>query len=258
MDSGLASVLNDDALAVGTWLSVGHPTVAELATLAGPDFLLIDLEHTPTTYETALEMVRATEAADPRVAPVIRPRANDRPLIQRALDLGIPGVMIPMIADKAEAKAAVSACQYPPIGTRGVAGTRPAEYGAAFGQYVQTADEAVTVILQIETEAAVENVDQIASVEGVDALFVGPSDLTANLGIFGEADHDTYRRAVERVRQAGEKHGLPVGTLAVGEWQVRDQLDLGFDFIIAGKDEIHLRKGIEDTVRLTRQVSRDL
>lgn len=248
MDKRLADRFQSDTLAVGSWVSIGHPTVAELAAMAQPDFILIDLEHTPISYETAQSMVRAIQSLDSRSEPVIRARSNDRSWIQRALDLGVSSLMVPMINSAAEAEAAVAASRYPPDGNRGVAGSRAAGFGTTLRETVEKANDRITLIAQIETERAVDSVKEIAATPGVDALFVGPSDLTANLGIVGEVDRPEFHEAVVRIIEAGNASDVPIGTLAIGHDQIQSQLDLGFDFAITGKDTIHLLDGIEEAV----------
>jgi 2-keto-3-deoxy-L-rhamnonate aldolase RhmA len=236
----------------GAWVSLADPAVAELTAAAGFDFVMLDLEHTPNSLETLTEQARAVDAAAGGAVPMARVPWNDPVRLKRVLDTGVGGVMVPMVETRAEAAAAVEACQYPPDGRRGIAAGRAAGYGAEFAEYVSRANDEVTVILQIEAEAAVENAEEIAAVEGVDALFVGPADLSADVGALGDWEDERVQRAIERTVVAGEAAGVPVGTLAsrpeaVGRWHA-----LGFDFLIVGIDAFHLLDGHERSLTAFR------
>lgn len=230
---------------VGAWLSIGHPTVAEVSAAQGFDFVLIDTEHTPLGLETVEDMARAVEAADGGTQTVVRVPSNDPVRIKRVLDIGVAGVMVPMIETAAEAQEVVQATRYPPRGIRGVASGRAAEYGEDFQKYVETADETILVIVQIETQTGLDNAAEIAAVDGVDAVFVGPADLSANLGIFAEWDNDRLVEAMETVIRAGADTGIPVGTLVVDADDIEIRVQQGFDYLIVGKDTTHLSSANE-------------
>jgi 2-keto-3-deoxy-L-rhamnonate aldolase RhmA len=151
--------------------------------------------------------------------------------------------MVPLVETTTEAEAAVAAVRYPPDGERGVAATRASDYGRSLDEYVARANDDTAVIVQIETERALENVGAIATVDGVDALFVGPADLSANLGVFGEFESDRFRSAVETVLGAGDDADVPVGTLATSHEGIERYTDWGFEYIIAGTDAGHLQRG---------------
>jgi 2-keto-3-deoxy-L-rhamnonate aldolase RhmA len=233
---------------VGSWVSIGHAAVAEVNAMLGFDFALIDIEHTPTTMETVQHMVHAVEAADGDTEPLVRVPINDPVPIKQVLDTGVSAVMVPFVETEAEARDAVAAARYPPAGMRGIAGSRAAGYGLEFEEYVTSANDRVCTVLQIETERAVENAGAIATVDGVDALFVGPSDLSGALGAFGDLDSAVFRTAVDEVLAAAHDRGVPVGTLAIGADAIRRQVDLGFDFMIVGKDASHLATGARDAM----------
>ena len=237
---------------VGTWVSLADPAVAEM-TAPGFDFVMLDTEHAPNSDATIAEGVRAVETADGDAVPLARPLDNDRGKIKRLLDLGVGGVMVPLVETASEARAAVAAAKYPPDGERGVAAARASDYGRSLDEYVARANDDTAVVVQIETERALENVGAIAAVDGVDALFVGPADLSANLGVFGEFDGDRFRTAVETVLGAGDDAGVPVGTLATSHEGVERYTDWGFEYIIAGTDAGHLQRG---AVRM-REAARD-
>lgn len=229
----------------GAWLSIGHPTVAEVTAKQGFDFVLIDTEHTPLTLETVENMSRAVELADGETETIVRVPSNDPDRIKRVLDIGVAGVMVPMIETAAEARQVVRSVTYPPDGIRGVASGRAAEYGEDFQRYVETADSTITTVVQIETQTGLENARDIAAVDGIDAVFVGPADLSANLGIFGEWDSDRLAAAIDRVVDAGDESDVPVGTFVVDPDDIELRVEQGFDYLIVGKDTSHLSSANE-------------
>lgn len=227
--------------ALGAWVSLADPAVAEL-TAPDVEFVVLDMEHTPTTLETATEQARAVEAAPGDAAAMARVPWNDAGRIKRLLDVGVAGLMVPMVESAEEAREAVDATRYPPGGVRSVATSRASAYGREFETYVRSTPDPV-LFLQIETPAGVEDATEIADVEGVDALFVGPADLSANLGVFGDYDDDRFRDAVEEVLAAAGDANVPVGTIATSPSDVEEMLALGFDFLVAGIDTGHLLAG---------------
>jgi len=172
----------------GTFINLGSPLTVEMAGCAGFDWLLLDHEHGPGSDETLLHQLQA--AGTTSAVPIVRIAANEPPRFKRALDIGAGGVMVPMVSNAAEAQAAVAAFRYPPRGIRGVAKlNRACDFGVGFDDYFAHAHEWLVLMPQIETPEGVENAAEIAAVDGVDVLFVGPMDLTTNLGIPGQFDH---------------------------------------------------------------------
>lgn len=231
--------LHDRGSLTGAWVSLADPAVAEIYAELAFDFVLLDLEHTPASLETVADQVRAVDAAGTS-ASIVRVPWNDPVWLKRVLDIGVDGVMVPMLDSATAAEEFVAAVRYPPAGIRGVAAGRAARYGLDFTEYV-TAGAPPATIGQIETEAGLEAVDAIAAVEGLDALFVGPSDLSASLDVFQEWDDPTFESAVESILDAAHTAGKPVGTLAIGD--VEAWIDRGFDFVIGGTDVGHLLGG---------------
>ncbi|MFD1566625.1 HpcH/HpaI aldolase family protein, partial [Halolamina litorea] len=174
---------------------------------------------------------------------VVRVPENDTAEVKRALDLGAAGVMAPKIESAAEAEALVAAAKYPPEGERGVAGSRANDYGAHTVEYFETANDAIAVIPQIESAAGVEHAEEIAAVDGIDTLFVGPADLSASLGCFGEYDDPAFLDALDATFAAAETAGVPVGTLATGPAEIDAWFEHGVDYQIVGTDVGYLRQG---------------
>ncbi|MEF8831874.1 MAG: aldolase/citrate lyase family protein [Halobacteriales archaeon] len=219
---------------VGTWLSIGHPAVAEIAAGSDLDFVVLDTEHSPTDLETAENMLRAVEAAGGTA--LARVPWNDPVRIKRLLDAGPSGLVVPMVETATQAREAVAAMRYPPEGDRGVAAARAAEYGRSFEEYVTDASDDLLTVVQVETETGVGNAGDIAAVEGVDALFVGPADLSSSLGSFPDWHDERAVDAVGTVVEAADAAGVAVGTLAAGPDEVDTWLDRGMDFLAVGTD----------------------
>jgi 4-hydroxy-2-oxoheptanedioate aldolase len=202
--------------AVGTFINVNHPRLIELCGYTGYDFVIIDAEHGPADIETTENLVRASELSG--VTPLVRIAQNERQFILRFLDTGAMGAQIPMVNTKADAEAVVRACKYPPEGIRGLAGVRAARYGTmeSFPEYVKQANEEMLVIVQVETMQAVDNLQSILTVPGIDVVFVGPTDLAASMGYSGQFNRPEVQEAVHRVIREVKEAGLAPGTLAMG------------------------------------------
>jgi 2-keto-3-deoxy-L-rhamnonate aldolase RhmA len=226
---------------VGTWTSLSDPAVAEMAAGGGFDFVVVDTEHTPLGLESVADCVRAVAAKDGSA--VVRVPSNDPVRIKRLLDIGPDGLLVPMVDTVAEAEAAVDATRYPPAGDRGVAAARAADYGRTFESYVEQAHTDLSLVVQIESAEAVDNAADIAAVDGIDGLFVGPADLSASLGRFAEWTDAEFLAAVETTVEAADEVGVPVGTLGTTPDQIRALGSLGFDYMVAGADFTHLVEG---------------
>ncbi|MFP8951728.1 HpcH/HpaI aldolase family protein [Natrialbaceae archaeon A-arb3/5] len=233
---------------VGNWLSLADPSVAELSAHLAFDAVVIDREHTPHSLETTTELIRAVDAAGTDTESLVRVSENDLTEIKRVLDAGASGVMAPMIDTAAEAEALVEATRYPPDGVRGVGLGRATEYGQTFPEYVERANDEIVTIAQIETREGLENVEEIAAVDGLDGLFVGPADLSTALGIVGEVENERFLSAVDRVLEAGHAVDKPVSTLALDESDVERWVDRGFDFVVAGVDIDYIQAGATQAI----------
>lgn len=228
----------------GMWVCSGSPLLAEICAGSGLDWLLIDAEHSPNGLESLLAQLQAVRSYPPRA--VVRPPANDAVLIKQYLDIGAQSLLIPMVNSAAEAEAAVSAAHYPPRGIRGVGSAlaRSARWNRIPG-YLERAGETITVMVQIETAEAVRNAAAIAAVDGIDAVFVGPSDLAASMGLIGQQDHPEVVAAVEATIAAVRAVGKPVGVNAFAEATAARYLEAGVDFILVGADVALVARGGE-------------
>ncbi|RQG87782.1 aldolase [Natrarchaeobius halalkaliphilus] len=246
MSNLLKQKIEEREYPVGNWVSIGHPTVVEVNAMLGFDFVLIDTEHTTMSLETVEHLVRAAEARNEETGSVVRVPDGDPTRIKRVLDIGVDGVMIPMVETAEEAERIVESTLYPPDGIRGIAGGRAAKYGLDFQRYVNTANGSILKIAQIETKTGLENVEEIAAVDGIDALFIGPADLSGSLEKLGDYDAIKVHDAIDTVLDAGREHETPVGTLTLDNDRIERRVEQGFDFQIVGKDAAHLSSSSED------------
>jgi 2-keto-3-deoxy-L-rhamnonate aldolase RhmA len=214
---------------IGTFLVFGSPAVTEVSARAGFDWLLVDLEHGMVTESDLVAHFHALKGSG--VAALVRVEQGTRLRIGRTLDLGAEGVMVPQVSSPDEAREIVSWLRFQPVGKRGVAlFTRGMDFGSGGHASVGTRNEEVVGILQVESGAAVEAADAMAAIEGVDVLFVGPSDLSHALGIPGQIDHPDFQAAIERVGKAAKAHGKAAGVLV---WKAEDAAryaELGYTF----------------------------
>ena len=229
---------------IGLWTGLGTSFATEVVAGAGFDWLCLDTEHSPADPLTVLPQLQ-TLAGYPAVSAVVRPAANDPVLIKRFLDLGAQTLLIPMVNSAEEAKAAVAATRYPPEGLRGVSAlTRATRFGRVAG-YFDGASAEICVLVQIETKAALAQIEAIAAVEGVDGLFIGPADLAASLGYGANQSHDGLRAevlaAIARIRLAGKPAGLLTGDPVLQ----RAAIAAGVEFIALGVDLGILARGAE-------------
>jgi 4-hydroxy-2-oxoheptanedioate aldolase len=222
-------------LVVGTWLNLGSSLTAEIAGQAGFDWVLLDVEHGAGDHESLLHQLQAV-AGTPAV-PLVRIAWNDLPRFKRVLDLGAAGVMVPYVTSPEEAKQAAAAMRYPPQGLRGVAGSvRAAAFGTEVDQYLREANDHLLTIAQIETVSALDSLEGIAAVEGIDVLFVGPMDLSFSLGVPRQYDHPTFRDALLRVSRVAKEAGKAAGILLMRPDQIDQTIADGYTFIGLGSD----------------------
>ncbi|MCP2635064.1 aldolase/citrate lyase family protein [Microbacterium sp. HD4P20] len=228
----------------GMWVCSGSPLVAEICAGAGLDWLLIDMEHSPNGLESVLAQLQAV-AAYP-VTPVVRVPIGDVVTIKQVLDLGAQNLLVPMVSSRTDAEAAVAAVRYPPRGTRGVGSAlaRSARWNRV-DDYLADSDAHVSLFVQIETAAGVAAAADIAAVDGVDGVFVGPSDLAASMGLLGQQTHPDVVAAALRVFDAVRAAGKPVGVNAFDPAAADAYLDAGASFILVGADVALLARGSE-------------
>jgi 2-keto-3-deoxy-L-rhamnonate aldolase RhmA len=237
----------------GAWVSLCSPISAEIMSRAGFDWLLVDMEHGHGDYQTLLGQMQAIEGSP--AIPVVRVQWNDPAVIKRVLDLGAYGVMIPWVANRAEAEAAVRAAKYPPQGIRGIAGShRAGGYGRHAAEYWKRANDEILVIIQIETASAVGDIEAIVRVPGVDVVFVGPADLSTSLGHMGNAAHPDVVAAMEKVETAAKAQGIALGNITRNWDQARELYKRGYQFLTLTSETSLLVQGAADMLAKFKEV----
>ena len=222
------------AAPLGTWIMSASPLLTEAAVHAGFDWAVLDMEHTPVDLATLVPMLQATLGG--AMLPIVRVPWNDAVTIKRVLDAGAHTLLVPFVQNADEAAAAVAATRYPPEGVRGMAAMSRASHFGTVPDYYRHANTQVGVILQIETPAALERLESIAAVPGVDALFLGPGDLSGAMGLPGQIGHASVVAAMEdaakRARACGRRIGTVLGTVE----QVQHFRAAGYDFVGLASD----------------------
>ncbi|HWZ91741.1 MAG TPA: 2-dehydro-3-deoxyglucarate aldolase [Polyangiaceae bacterium] len=247
MPNSFRRSLRDKKRLIGCWCSLASNITTEILGYAGFDWLLIDGEHAPNDLSSFITQLQALK--DSSSAPVVRPPWAEPVIIKRLLDIGFYNFLMPWIEDAEQARAAVAATRYPPQGMRGMGtGHRSNRYGYV-ADYFTTINDNISVMVQIESARGVERAAEIAAIEGIDGLFIGPSDLSAALGYLGQPNHPEVQRAMMRVLAAAREHDKPVGILAPLEEDARRYLEEGMSFVAVGGDVGLLRsasKGLAD------------
>ena len=218
---------------VGTMITLPSPEIVEIMVDAGFDWLFIDCEHGAFDARTAQSLL---QAAGKRCPCVIRVPNSDDVWIKKALDIGAAGIIVPQVNSALQARAVVSSCKYPPIGSRGVGIGRAQGYGVRFGEYVADANNRVAVIVQAEHIDAVHCIEEIIEVPGIDAVLIGPYDLSASLGKIGQLEDSEVISAIEKVRSCCRKVAIPLGFFGVDAEAVKPYMVQGFTLIAVGVD----------------------
>jgi 2-keto-3-deoxy-L-rhamnonate aldolase RhmA len=230
--------------ACGIWVSIESPMVTELLSTLGFDYFVFDTEHSPLDIYQAQTLMQAMRPMG--TTPLVRVWWNDLVAIKRALDIGAYGVVVPWINNKEQAEMAVKACRYAPKGLRGC-GPRRAALGDP--NYLKTADEEILVIAQIETKEAVENIEDIVSVEGIDVTYIGPADLSASYDHLGDMGNLEVQKAIDTVFDASRKAGVAAGVHMGAGKTIIDRVKKGYNFITVGADLDFVRAGAIDVLK---------
>lgn len=239
-----AALAAADRPLAGMWVCSGSPLVAEICAGGGLDWLLIDMEHSPNGLESVLAQLQAV--AGYPVTPVVRVPSDDAVVIKQVLDLGAQNLLVPMVSSAEQARAVVEAAHYPPVGRRGVGSAlaRSARWNRV-DDYLTQAAEHVSVFVQVETATAVDAAAEIAAVDGIDGVFVGPSDLAASMGLLGQQTHPDVTAAVLRAFEAVRAVGKPIGVNAFDPTAADAYFARGASFVRVGADVALLARGSE-------------
>ncbi len=246
----LPELLRKKQTSYGAWVTIANPEIPEMLSLVGFDWLLFDMEHAPIDYQQ-LEFMLMGVRGD--TTPLVRVPFNDPVYVKRVLDLGVAGILFPLINNKQDAVQAVKSVRYPPEGIRGVGPRRAAYWGLRTTEYFEEARN-ILVIVQIETREAVENAEDILSVEGVNAFFIGPNDLSFSYGKRSWKD-EAVRKAIERLADISEKTGVPGGMYCSDYESLEFALRNKFKLIALGSDYRFLIAGARERLENARKIS---
>jgi len=250
----LKQALRSRQVTIGSWITLAHPAIAEIMAGAGFDWLAVDLEHSVLTIRDAEDLIRVIALCG--VAPLARLSHNDPVEIKRVMDAGAHGVIVPMVNSREECERAVASVYYPTGGRRGVGLARAQGYGMSFDAYKEWLQKEAVVIVQIEHIDAVDNLEQILSVEGVDGYMIGPYDLSASLGVPGQFDHPQVLSALKRIHEVADRLGVSGGIHVIqpDPVEVKRRITEGFTFLAYSFDMLMLGTICRQGIRAVKNV----
>jgi len=248
MRMSFAERLRSGERLLGTVVTIPAPEVSEVLACAGYDWIFIDTEHAPVTMRDAQMLMQSA-----RIPCLIRLPDDRDATIKMALDTGAAGVVVPQVMSAEQAERIVRSCKYPPLGNRGVGVVRAQGYGFDFREYVYSANDNTVVVLQVEHIDAVRAIEDIALVPGVDALFVGPFDLSGSLGRLGEVEHFEIQATVDRVRHVCEETGRRLGIFAHDVRAGVRYLEQGYTLVAVGGDAGMLGEAARDALAVLKR-----
>ncbi len=239
-----ADRLRSGELLIGTLVSLNSSEITEILAQAGFDWLFIDTEHGAFNPEQTQPMLQAAG----QCPCVIRLPAGDEIWIKKALDIGAAGIIVPQVHTPEQAKKIVQFCKYSPEGSRGVGISRAHKYGMAFEDYINSANKQTAVILQAESRQAIDNIEDIVKIKGIDAIFVGPYDLSASLGRIGKVTEPEVKEAINKTANACQRAGVRLGIFGVSTDAVKPYIEKGFTLITVGVDTLFVIKSAKETL----------
>ncbi len=249
----LKTKLTNNELTIGSWVTIGDPSIVEIMATAGFEWLCIDMEHTSIDLSMAKILITTIHAND--IKALVRVSKNEEVIIKKIMDMGADGVIVPMIKNKAEALEAVSYVKYPPQGKRGVGLYRAQGYGTRFNEYKKWVDEESIVIAQIEHIDAVNNIDAILQVPGIDGTIIGPYDLSGSMGYPGEYHRDDVQKAIEQVKISCAEHNKPYGFHVIESDPVNliERIKQGCTFLAFSLDFFFLGDSVRNGMKVIKE-----
>jgi len=237
----LKNKLKNNQLTIGSWIMMGNPMSVEVMALAGFEWLVIDIEHTSIDLQATENLIRTIQANN--IKALVRVSKNEEVIIKKVLDMGADGIIVPMVCSKEDAIQAVNYAKYPPIGTRGVGLYRASGYGTKFEEYKKWVDEELVIIAQVEHIDAVNNIDAILQVEGIDGTIIGPYDLSGSMGHPGDFEREDVKDAVQKVLDRCKLYNVPSGFHVVDTdpEKLQMKIDQGCTFLAYGIDYFFMR-----------------
>jgi len=253
MSTSFRARLRSGERLIAPLVTLNSPPVVELLAEAGFDWLFIDAEHSPLDTAQMQALMQAAGATPC----VVRLSASDEMHVKRALDIGAAGIIAPQVNSVEHARRMVEAAKYAPAGQRGLGIARAHRYGLRVREYMQSANDDTAVIVQAEHRDAVERIDDIVRVEGVDGVLIGPYDLSASLGRPGAVDHPDVRQAIARVREACRAANIPIGIFGLTADAVKPYIEQGFTMIVAGVDTVFIANASSALLSEVRAIERN-
>lgn len=237
----LKQKLKNNELTIGSWIMIGHSMSIEVMALAGFEWLVIDIEHTSIDISSTENLIRAIQANN--IKALVRVSKNEEVVIKKVLDAGADGIIVPMINSKEDAIQAVEFAKYPPTGKRGVGLYRATGYGTKFEEYKKWVENELIIVAQIEHIEAVKNIDEILEVDGIDAIIIGPYDLSGSMGYPGEFERDEVKDAIKKVLDRCKVYNIPSGFHVVDTdpQKLKEKIEQGCTFLAYGIDYFFMR-----------------
>lgn len=250
----LKEKLRKKDIVLGSWITLGHPAIAEIMARAGFDWLVVDLEHSVISIDVAGDLIRTIDLCG--VAPLVRLTSNDANQIKRVMDAGAHGIVVPMVNTPVEAAKAVAATRYAPLGSRGVGLARAQGYGADFQEYLKWQIEGPVVIVQIEHKDAIDHLEKILTIPGVDGFIIGPYDLSCSMGIPGQFENPEFIAAMTHIRETGKRLGCPAGLHIVEPdlQRLEQTIREGYTFIAYSVDIRMLDTGVRQGIAKMKEM----
>jgi len=248
----LARLIREHRPAIGMWINLSDPGVAQIAAIAGYDWVMIDTEHNPFTESQILGLLHCLREHD--VTPVVRVRGNREECVKWVLDAGAGGIIVPSLKNAADARHAVEICKYFPLGMRGYGPNRASDFWSKGKQYLEAANQDIVLIGQIELASALAEADSICQLPGLDGVWIGPTDLAQSLGQLGNPDHPSVQAGIETVVETAIRHGKPWGIPTGSLWDYERYMKRGGVLMTLGSDSRILLSGGTDFVQQARQL----
>jgi 4-hydroxy-2-oxoheptanedioate aldolase len=255
MGNPLKTLIENGQPAIGSWLSSTDPYAVEMTADLGFDWLLIDTEHTPLSRDSLRLILIAMRGS--ASIPVVRLSGNALDHFQTALDLGAQGVVVPMINSRSDARQAVQFCRYPPVGVRGFAPIRASRYLENLSEYISEANSAISLIVQIETPEAAANIDEILTTEGLDGIFIGPSDMASFMGLPAQTGHPKVVEVIDGIISHARAHYIPFGLPTWSEEECLSFVRKGAQLLTVGSDLHFLSTAARKRLSGVRQLLRE-
>jgi 4-hydroxy-2-oxoheptanedioate aldolase len=239
--------IGEGRLQIGLWSSLASNIAADIVSDSGFDWILLDTEHSPNEIPDVLAQLQAAERGSASL--IVRPAWNDAVLIKRVLDIGAQSVLVPYVQNAEEARRAVAAVRYPTAGIRGVAAAARASRYGRVTDYLKKADGEICLLVQVETRSALDQLEAIATIDGIDGVFIGPSDLSASFGHIGHPQHPEVQKALQDSVTRLTAVGKPAGILTTNEEEARRYIGWGYTFVAVGSDVGLLARGADALAR---------